>query len=606
MRIINTASPPNDPRGRLALYSGMDVLSLFEINESLDRLLTPESKAIYDFELQLQSPLLEMSFTGLLVDQHERDRLTREHEAELKKVESTLHQLCEAVGYYDFYLDLAIARFSTLSAFNPSVLPRSWDAWVSLPLKLRRQIKDRNPEECLIFQKAIREFSAPINGGSPDQKLRLFYDFFGHEGNSVASSPSHLFNKSHGISEIKSRNTKGDFVPSADRAAMEKIIERGDEGTPRDAAYWARPFALCCLEISDYKKVLGFLKCKLENGYFRYSYGTTTETGRLASRENAQGFGSNSQNISPRLRTILCAEPGYKIAALDFEQIESRIVGAICYRLFGAVNYLNATECGDLHTLCCSLVWPDLPWPTEFTIDYINKYGPFPKDLIKASKQLANAPLYRDFTKRDLVKRLGHGSNYLGKASHMAKLTHIDLDLVEHFQQTYFSAFPEIKRWQRWVAEQIQTTGEITTFLGRPRKFFSRPNDDATIREAVAYEPQSIAADYTNQALLKLYQAQVAGLPIKIHTQKHDELSFRYLEKDEELVVSEAKKIMQQTITIYSPDRKPRNWMVPADVLTGWNLGFASPTNPDGLAKYPDTRSRQQANPNSLLKRRFG
>lgn len=615
MRLINTASPPSDPKGKLALYSGLDVLSLFEINESLDRLLSPASREVYNFELRLQVPLLEMSFNGLFVDQAERERLTTEHEQELKKVESTLHRLCEAIGFYDWYIDLSIERFASVTYLDPSSLPRSWDEWLALPLQWRRQVKTIDPNALAWFHKQLRSFSVPFNGNSPDQKLLLFYDFFGHEGNTIAqdlSWPSHLFNKSHGLDEIKARNQKGDYLPSTDRAAMEKIIERGNDADERSASYWARPFAACCLEIADYKKVLGFLRCKLENGYFKYSFGTTTETGRLASRENAQGYGSNSQNISPRLRSILCAEPGYKIAALDYEQIESRIVGAICYRLFGAANYLNATECGDLHTLCCSLVWPDLGWPEEFTIDYINKYGPFPKELIKAAKALANTPFYRDFTRRDLVKRLSHGSNYMGKPQHMAKLTHIPLSLVQHFQSVYFAAFPELPKWHRWVPEQVQTLGEITTFLGRPRKFFGRPTDEATIREAVAYEPQSIAADYTNRALLRIYQTQVEGLPIKLHLQKHDEISFRYLEELESQVVPAVQALMNEHITLTTPDGTPRNWFVPADTLVGWNLGFrqvkkdGSIVNPDGLTKFPDTRQRQQVNPNNLLTRRFG
>jgi hypothetical protein len=900
----------------LALYSGLDTLTLFEIRESIDQLLTPASRAIYEFELKLQAPLLEMSFAGLLVDHSERERLTREHEAELHKVEKILHELCLASGYYDWYLEQAIAKFYSTCGINPNELPRSWPEWVSTSIQWRRMMKANFPEPLAAYQKALRSFgppyiigdetSAAFNGASPAQKLRLFYDFFGHEGNSAAQPGPHLFNKSHGIDEIKSRNSKGDFAPAADRAALEKLLERGNNAMEKDAAYWARPFVQCCLEIADLSKTLGFLKCKLERGYFKYSYGTTTTTGRLSSRENAQGFGcfpvgtaqvltetgwlpieavvsgtrilqwtgnrlewaaaepyktyfsgdlqtftgkrmqcsvtpdhrlacrtragffyeapantvftkakeadliisgaftqgkntiprlvvalladgclvypktrywrvnlkkprklirfrllcqeahieykevespagytqfylktpldwpldwgvwvtnltascmtslldelaywdgtahktattfytaklhravwiqtlahiaqrsasigqyentggfsklgsyqyqvyikhktvvrvakvrtrqvayqgevycvtvpssfflvkqfgqifvsgnSNSQNVTPRLRTILCTEPGYKFAALDYSQIESRIVGAICFRLFGAEDYLNVGECGDQHTFCCSLVWPDLPWPSEFTFDYIRKYGAFPNDILKAAKALVDKDkFYRDFTRRDLVKRLSHGTNYYGQARHMAKQTHIDLALVQHFQSAYFAAFPEIKKWHRWIAEQVQTTGEITTMLGRPRKFFGRPTDDATLREAIAYEPQSVCADYTNTALLHLYQQQIARtLPIYLCLQRHDDITFKFLEPDEQQVVPAAQAIMEQHITLTGPSGS-RNWFVPAEAKVGWNLGYKSPKNPDGLSAFPDVRTRTTLNPNDLLKRRI-
>ena len=105
----------------------------------------------------------------------------------------------------------------------------------------------------------------------------------------------------------------------------------------------AAPFAKVCLDIADVVKSLGFLRCKLENGYFRASFGAVTETGRLASRQNAMGYGSNAQNVTPKLRHILSTPPGWKSAAPDYEQIESRNVGAICFVRFGDTAYLNAS-----------------------------------------------------------------------------------------------------------------------------------------------------------------------------------------------------------------------------------------------------------------------
>ena len=182
----------------------------------------------------------------------------------------------------------------------------------------------------------------------------------------------------------------------------------------------------------------------------------------------------------------------------------------------------------------------------------------------------------------------------------MSIQSHVDIKLVEHYQEVFFTVFPEVAQWHDWVAEQLQTTGEITTMLGRSRRFFDRPNDDATLRKAVAYEPQSVAGDYTNQALLKIVKATKgigveSKLPAKVFLQKHDEIGFRFLEKDEEEVCTRVQKLMEQELEIVSPEGEKRKWVVPVEMETGFNLGFQSKNNPDGLGHPDSSRVRTKA-----------
>jgi hypothetical protein len=444
------------------------------------------------------------------------------------------------------------------------------------------------------FQKALKEYSEPFNPVSSSQKLKLFYHFFGSPANTTAEP--YFFQppwpKTHGIPEYKSRNVKGEYTPAVDREALEKIIKAaGDE---KLAATVAAPFAHVCLAISDLSKSLGFLNCKLEKGLFKASFGAVTETGRLASRQNAQGFGSNAQNVTPKLRHIFIAPPGEKFVVCDYAQIESRIVAAICFRLFGLENYIAATESGDLHSLAASMVWPDLAWPQDFTIEWCIKHGAFPKDLLKAAKKLASAPFYRGKSRRDVSKTLGHGTSYCGKPPQMSKHSHIEIKLIEHYQAVFFEAFPEIAKWHRWVAEQVQTVGEITTMLGRTRRFFGRPNDDSTIREAVAYEPQSVAADYCNRALLRLHNMG-NKFPAVIRLSKHDELVVSCKEADEELVLDIMREQMEERIMLTAPNGKRREWFVPAEAESGWNLGRKGDSNPNGIGHPLDGRTRVAA-----------
>ena len=593
MQIINTStSVPTSTLDKLALYSGLDVLTLFEIKDGLIPLMDPNRLAVYNFEMELQAPLLAMSFVGIPVDEFARREMVTQFTQEQTHLTILINRMLQAIGYFDYYREMAVKEFSTYVDYTP--LPLTWDEWLQLPIGTRRVLKEAAPEALVKFQKALKEYSEPFNPVSPSQKLKLFYHFFGSPANTTADPYFFLppWPKTHGIPEYKSRNVKGEYTPAVDREALEKIIKAaGDE---KLAATVAAPFAHVCLAISDLSKSLGFLNCKLEKGLFKASFGAVTETGRLASRQNAQGFGSNAQNVTPKLRHIFIAPPGEKFVVCDYAQIESRIVAAICFRLFGLENYIAATESGDLHSLAASMVWPDLAWPQDFTIEWCIKHGAFPKDLLKAAKKLASAPFYRGKSRRDVSKTLGHGTSYCGKPPQMSKHSHIEIKLIEHYQAVFFEAFPEIAKWHRWVAEQVQTVGEITTMLGRTRRFFGRPNDDSTIREAVAYEPQSVAADYCNRALLRLHNMG-NKFPAVIRLSKHDELVVSCKEADEELVLDIMREQMEERIMLTAPNGKRREWFVPAEAESGWNLGRKGDSNPNGIGHPLDGRTRVAA-----------
>ena len=104
-----------------------------------------------------------------------------------------------------------------------------------------------------------------------------------------------------------------------------------------------------------------------------------------------------------------------------------------------------------------------------------------------------------------MAKRGGHGTNYLGKAATIAKHLKVDKPIIESFQYKYFKAFPDIPNWHTHLLEKLQIDGSIRTPLGRVRTFFGRPDDDATLREAVAFQPQSTIAEILNLALWKVW-----------------------------------------------------------------------------------------------------
>ena len=97
-------------------------------------------------------------------------------------------------------------------------------------------------------------------------------------------------------------------------------------------------------------------------------------------------------------------------------------------------------------------------------------------------------------------------------------------------------AFPGIKKWHQRVITALQTTGKIITCFGRERIFFGKPDDNSTIREAIAFEPQSTIADILNLAAYKV-QRRWHGGTVKCMAQLHDAILVSYPEEQEDSLV---------------------------------------------------------------------
>jgi len=307
-----------------------------------------------------------------------------------------------------------------------------------------------------------------------------------------------------------------------------------------------------------------------------------TTTGRLSSSFSEFGTGTNLQNIEESLRSVFVADPGMKMAYLDAEQGESRVVGAIEGNLFQDWKYLDACEGGDLHTTVARLVWPDLPWP---------------RDPL-AQRKLAEVPYYRHYDRRFMCKKIGHGTNYGGKPRTLASQAKVEQSLIEDFQPKYFAAFPAHLRWHAWVEHQLRESGHLITLTGRKRWFFGRRTDDSTLREAIAYDPQGSLADILNRGMLEVWRARNCELLMQIH----DAILVQYPESREDEVLPLIQSRLRVPITLEGG----RDFTIPYGVATGWNWGkYDAETNPDGLRAYAPGDKRRRTPEVSILDRSF-
>lgn len=407
----------------------------------------------------------------------------------------------------------------------------------------------------------------PINYNSPAQLISFFYE--------TMNIPKQY------------RYDKGERKVSTNRDSLESVAE---------LYIYARPIIAMVLAMKDTNETIKVLtKGVDDDGYMRTSFNIGgTENGRYSSSTNVFGTGTNFQNITDDLRHIFVAEDGFRLAYIDQKQAESRDVAY----LSGDKNYIKACESGDIHTYVARLVWPNLSWTGNLAQDRI----------------IADKPFYRQFSYRDMAKRGGHAVNYYGKARTIAKHLKVPVELIEAFMEAYFFAFPGIRSWHKETAAWLSSGLPGITPMGHRRYFHGRRWDDATLREAIAYKPQSMTAYYNHIATNRIWQRfriETYQPKIQLWNTVHDAQLIHYPEEMENELIPEIHKLLEIPVTINGTEIT-----IPWDAAVGWNFGkrkdkkdnngnIIKVVNPDGLQTWDgnDKRTRQISPKIGLLDR---
>lgn len=179
----------------------------------------------------------------------------------------------------------------------------------------------------------------------------------------------------------------------------------------------------------------------------------------------------------------------------------------------------------------------------------------------------------------------------------MAQHSKVPITEVQEFQNNYFKAFPCISAYHSYVRAELKEIGYLTTLFGRRRKFFGRHNDEATIREAVAYRPQSMTAEEINIGMLRLFREN----RVELLCQVHDSLLIQCDEKDVNEIVPWALKTLQ----VHLPLVRGRDFVVPTEAKVGYNWGDVVFHTKDDAAKglcRVDQVGTVKENENGLMK----
>lgn len=252
---------------------------------------------------------------------------------------------------------------------------------------------------------------------------------------------------------------------------------------------------------------------------------TVAATGRLSSTDpNLQNIPTRTEE-GQKIRSAFVASPGYKLASLDYSQIELRLAA----HLSGDKKMIKAfVDKEDIHTATAAEI-NEVP-ASEVT-----------KNMRREAKAINFGILY------------GQGPHGLSQGAG------IPYKRAQEFIAKYLEAYPQIKKMVDSSIESAREKGYAETMFGRKRYL---PNLDATIptirrgaeRMAINMPIQGTSADLIKLAMIEIAQI-IKGheREIKMLLQIHDELIFEIKEDKVETWVPELKKIMEGNLKLKVP-----------------------------------------------------
>lgn len=248
-------------------------------------------------------------------------------------------------------------------------------------------------------------------------------------------------------------------------------------------------------------------------------------TGRLSSSD------PNLQNIPVRtemgreVRRAFVAEPGQLLIAVDYSQIELRILA----HLSGDPTLADAFARGeDIHRATAALV-----------------FGVAPELVIPEQRRAA--------------KTINFGLIYGMGAYALARELGVGNAEAQRFIDAYFARLPRVRAYLDATKERARSTGKVSTMFGRVRWIAGLDSKNAQIRgnaerQAINAPVQGTAADLMKLSMIRLHAALgERGAPGRLLLQVHDELILEADESAAQRVAALAREVMEGAATLTVP-----------------------------------------------------
>ncbi|MBY5986921.1 DNA polymerase I [Roseovarius atlanticus] len=242
---------------------------------------------------------------------------------------------------------------------------------------------------------------------------------------------------------------------------------------------------------------------------------TGASTGRLASTDpNLQNIPIRTEE-GRRIREAFVAEDGNTLVALDYSQIELRILAHIA----DIPALKDAFRDGqDIHAMTASEMF-------DVSMD----------DMTPEIRRRAKA--------------INFGVIYGISGFGLARNLRIPRADAQAFIDRYFERFPGIRTYMDDTVAFAKEHGFVQTLFGRkihtPEIGAKGPRAGFARRAAINAPIQGTAADIIRRAMIRMPDA-IEGLPCKMLLQVHDELLFEVSDGAEDKVIDTARKVMEE------------------------------------------------------------
>ncbi|MCH2055796.1 MAG: DNA polymerase I [Thalassotalea sp.] len=260
-------------------------------------------------------------------------------------------------------------------------------------------------------------------------------------------------------------------------------------------------------------------------------------TGRLSSTDpNLQNIPIRSEE-GRKIRQAFIAPEGYKIVAIDYSQIELRIMA----HLSDDPGLVKAfSEGKDVHSATAAEIFAvDLDGVTS--------------DMRRSAKAI-NFGLIYGMSAFGLAKQIGVGRNQ-----------------AQEYMDKYFERYPNVMQYMEDTRQQASEQGYVETLYGR-RLYLpdirarNQARKKAAERAAINAPMQGTAADIIKKAMLAVdawIQTQDKDV-VKMTMQVHDELIFEIKESEAEAVTAKLVEIMndaaQLSVPLIAESGMGENW----------------------------------------------
>lgn len=313
-----------------------------------------------------------------------------------------------------------------------------------------------------------------------------------------------------------------------------------------------------------------------------------TETFRLASAK-LWGKGSNLQNVEKSMRTIYEPDEGKILVQVDQAGAEALIVAYLCeptckLREMFTLGIKPHVYIGLMFPHHWSAQFPQIEEIKKLPLAEIKKH-PLWKPLESAIKDSDNNPPARRYYYQ--YKQTCHSSNYDIKAPTFrlnileksgGKIVLTNQQAIEYLS-AYHSMLPEIKQWHREVERILYKTKTLYNLFGYPRRFTGLINE-ASMKEAYAFTPQSTVGTITNIAYTKLQEyIEQQRLDWDLLGNCHDSYLVQCPIGEELVCAAKMKELIEQDLI--SPRGEPFKMKSEASVGMNWGPAKNSPPDAD-------------------------